>query len=125
MCRLEDMRSHSPFTSIDAADTSREGDRATAGDNFLDRLILGEAVASLHPPLYIDTATGKPDRDSIRLPLRGRFKPVRHGQDLLRRTLQQRGEPTGSLDRVVRLDNSASRFCISHWMPTCRSFTCH
>ncbi len=119
------VRCHDPLSHIDAADTGCERDRATPRDDLLDRLVLDEAITSLHAPLHIDAAPGKPDRDRIGLRVRGRIEPVRHRQDLLRHTLQQGREPTGPNIRGVCLDDISSRRHISRWTPTRRRSPCH
>jgi hypothetical protein len=84
--------------------------------------------AHLHrrePPLHIDAVSGKPDRNRVGLRMRGRIEPVRHRQDLLRRTLQQGREPTGRSGLRVRLDDITSRHCHSRWTLTCRRSPCH
>src|SRR5260221_4494278 len=127
-CRLsgpQHVRCQDPLVRSDAAHTGREGDRATAGDDFLDRLVLNKPIAGREPPLHIDAASGKPDRDRIGLCMRSRIEPVRHRQYLLRRTLQQGREPTGRLGLLVRLDDITARRRIYRWTPTSRGSTCH
>jgi hypothetical protein len=54
-----------------------------------------------------------------------RIEPVRYGQYLLRRTLQQGREPTAREGLLVRLDDINKRPRIYRWMHMCWRSTCH
>src|SRR2546427_12877043 len=53
-------RCHGPLARIDAADTGREGDRATSVDNLVDRLVLDEPIDRLPSTYHIVTAPRTP-----------------------------------------------------------------